>query len=312
MQKPTKILLSALLGCFATPLAISAQQYMEPATISFPYTTTVSVIPSAVDITWDNQPIQLINPVVNDYGEEVVYVKVVYGDVAPQEVSAALYYSEAYFDDEEDVWSLQIGLYELEDLFDFDGDSFSIEVPAGIVKNPAGDLNPAQTFTFNIVSTYPDYTLSLDSGSSIEQKEAIIKISFGDNPITYNEGEVTIYDYTDGYDSYGFEYGEEVTISGNELILNLTSLKPDAVEYYEVVIPEGFVNIDVDGDTYINPDMWLEYTILPYTGSVESLIQVNSVSPVFNLQGVKVGNSSNLDNLNKGIYIQNGKKVIVK
>ena len=91
MQNSTKFL-GLLTGSLLLPLTAMAADpgLMSPGTMIYPYTDVSAFPPSGLDISWDNQPLELINPVINDMDEEVVMVKVVLGDEEPQEVGAAL------------------------------------------------------------------------------------------------------------------------------------------------------------------------------------------------------------------------------
>lgn len=53
-------------------------------------------------------------------------------------------------------------------------------------------------------------------------------------------------------------------------------------------------------------------SITTTTSGVKSMITDQTVSPVFNLQGIRVANSNDLNNLPAGVYVVDGKKVIVK
>ena len=68
---------------------------------------------------------------------------------------------------------------------------------------------------------------------------------------------------------------------------------------------------------YVSTDLWMFYVIIPKlfswsytTDFTKPFIYVSSSDDVYNLQGIKVGNS--LEGLPKGVYIQGGKKYIVK
>ena len=53
-------------------------------------------------------------------------------------------------------------------------------------------------------------------------------------------------------------------------------------------------------------------SITTTTSGVKSMISDKTVSPVFNLQGIRVANSDDLNNLPAGVYVVDGKKVVVK
>lgn len=53
-------------------------------------------------------------------------------------------------------------------------------------------------------------------------------------------------------------------------------------------------------------------SITTTTSGVKSMISDKTVSPVFNLQGIRIANSDDLNNLPAGVYVVDGKKVVVK
>ena len=305
-----KSFLVALFGVGFAPLTMSAadsgEGLMEPASLYYPNSFYTSMAPSMVDVTWDNEPIELIDPKTDDLGDKYVDVSVKLEGQEPVTVGGYVMYSEG-MDDDDDLWILEIALYEIEDIWDFNGKEIVVSLAEGIVKNGEGLLNPAQDFTFYLMPAFTDYEMTPETGSEISQDEATIKISFGGNEIEYNSGEVALYVYEPEFESEDLEYSEEVTINkANELVIDLTSFAPG---YYEVVIPEGLVFVTEDGEKYINSDIWLEYTISKSDG-VTSIQVNNASSQIYNLNGVKSGDS--LTNLKRGIYVINGKKVMVK
>ena len=295
--------------CFA-PISMAAEDseagFMEPATLSYPNSFYISMAPSLVDVTWNNQPIELVDPKTDDLGDEYVDVSVKLEGQDPVTVGGYVMYSEGE-DADGDIWLLDIALYEIEDIWNFNGKEIVVSLPEGIVKNGEGLLNPAQDFTFYLMTAYSDFEVTPETGSEIPQDEAIIKVSFEDNELVYNSGVITVYVYEPEFDTYDLEYSKEVTINNdNELVIDLTSLAPG---FYEVVIPEGLVFVTEDGEKYINSDIWLEYTIT-LSGGVTSIQVNNDHSEIYNLKGVKMGND--LNNLTRGIYVIDGKKVMVK
>lgn len=300
-------LLGGAMGISATANAADVV-YMEKATLMSPDSYKVSMAPSTVDVSWDNQPIELIDPVINDWDEEVVTAFVTLDEGVPMEVSAGILSS---FGDDGDLWELSVALYELDELWDFTGKEITVTLPEGIVKNSEGDINPEQEFVFTIVETYTKYTISPETGSTLTTTDAIVKVSFGGNELTYEGGDVTVYVYEPDFIQYTLEYGKEVTLSkDNEVVIDLNSIP--ASEGTEVSIPEGMFSLTVGGEENITPNIWLEYNIKKgETDKIETLDSGNNNYPVYNLNGVKVGESSE-GSLVPGIYVINGKKVMVK
>ena len=292
---------------------------MAPATVEFPYGFYSQFAPGSVDITWDNQPIELINGKTDEYGDSYVEVYVTLGVEAPQIVNAYLMYSPGFNDGgasplaiNDDICQLSISLWELDNLWDFECNTILIKIPEGIVKNKAGLLNPAQEFTFYLMDGYTSFDESPATGSTLTQNDAIVTVSFGGNPLQHLQGEVEARCYFPSYENYQLKYGSEVTIINNKLIIDLSSLEPND---YELVIPEGYVTVEVDGEKYLSPDLWFDYTIVK--GEESSVNEINSaetVSEVYNLNGIKVSDTIAIKNgnISKGIYIINGKKIVIK
>ena len=302
-------LLSLLMGSILVPVtAMAADEFMEDATLEYPYSSNVSMPPGSVDISWNNQEIELIDPYVNDNDEEVVDVYVKLGDAEPQSVSAAILYSFG-FDGEDDFWYLEAALYELDDLYSFTGTQLTVIIPEGIVKNLKGQLNPAQEFVFNIVETYTDYTEEPASGSELVVPDAYVYITFEDATPEYVSDYISASVYEPAYKEVALYFGDEVTIKDGAVQINLNSLSSGD---YEVLVPEAMFKFEIDGKTYYSPDIWLDYTV-DAKSSVATINRIEKADgKVYNLKGMRVGDSNNIEGLKKGIYVIDGKKVIIK
>lgn len=304
MKKSTLIALMA-----ATAMTAAAQtpaSFMDEATLSYPTGLFVSMVPSSVTVTWDNQPIFLIDPHQNDWEEDVVTAYVKLGDGEEQPVDAAILSSLGTPDDPGDLWSLDLALYDLDDLWDFAGDEVTVILPEGIVRNNDGAVNPAQQFVFSIVPTYLDYTIDPASGSALKE-DLTVKISFGGNKIEYLQGSVSAMTYEPSYKEEKLALGQGVTITeDNEIALDLSCLPTG---YYEIVVPEGFVLVAGEDGKSISPDIWLEYDIENQGGTdgVAAPAADNGEETLYNLQGIKVVKAGA-----KGLYISNGKKVVIR
>lgn len=314
MKKTTIFSLAAIAGCLClNAQSAEAQTYMEPATLDYPSGLYASFPPSSVSITYDNQQIKLIDPQTNDMDEEVVTAYVKLGESDPLPVSASILSSFGNPEDpnDPDLWLLDIALYELDDLWAFEGKTVTVMIPEGIVENKAGDINPAQEFVFEIMPTYTDYSVEPGSGSTLSE-DYTVRIEFNHNPMEYLQSEISLRTYEPVYKDIILELGKEVSISdNNELLIDLSSFGSGD---YELVIPEGFVAITEDGEKYLSPDIWLEYTI-ENNGQGSGITEIKNADyfTVYDMQGRRVldGASRNaFGNLPEGIYIVNGKKVV--
>lgn len=293
------------MACITTAKAEDETIFMDPATLVFPTNLSVSEAPSIVDVSYGNQPIELIDPQTNDWDDEYVAAYVKLDDGEQQEISAGLLvsYGDPDNEEDEDLYNLEFALYELDDLFDFNGKTVTLIIPEGIVKNAEGAINPAQEIVFTLVETYTDWTLSPESGSTLTD-DFVVKVSFGGNPIEYAEGEVTLYHYEPSYEQLSLEYGKEVSISEeNDLLIDLSGLEDD---FYEVVIPEGFVTVTEGEKNSINPSLWLEYTIeRSEEDGIATTLGEEGPKTIHTIQGLRVKEAT------RGIYVIDGKKVII-
>ena len=146
------------------------------------------------------------------------------------------------------------------------------------------------------------------------------------------EGVITIY-WDGAIDDVWFEEGNAYIVdeNGNETILakaipgqegqvtlcdsapyglsiDITSLELAAGDY-TLVIPAKYIQIvSDDWDTWLyNPEIRYEFSVSGTTG-IDVIGSANGEVNVYNLQGVKV----NVDNIGSGLYIINGKKVLIR
>lgn len=316
MKKFTAFSFMAFLGCMlAGGQNAGAQTYMEDATLSYPSGPYSSMAPSSVSITWDNQAIELIDPEVDDYGDSFVttYVRLGEGEKLPVNAYILNSFGNPDDPDDEDVWELDLALYNIDDLWSFDGDEITVYIPQGIVSNNDGALNPEQEIVFHIMPTFTSYTYSPVSGETLDS-DYVVKVSFEGNPIEYLQSEVSVMTYIPKYINIPLKFGESVTISEeNELLIDLSSLEEGE---YEMMVPEGLVLVSADGDKYLSPDIWLEYTLEKSEDSgianpMENQNTVN-VSTINGINVIKNGNGASIDQLPAGLYIINGNKILIR
>lgn len=166
-------------------------------------------------------------------------------------------------------------------------------------------IDPAKQETFNFIKSDPA------NGSDVESIQ-IIRLTFP-SPVGLNGGDVKVYNssnevVTEGYCDLDWD-------DWDVILVNLNTAVTEAGRY-EIVIPaRSIINEDYEeGKTgACSPEIRLTYTILGGS-SVES-VEVSSVSDIYDLQGrVVLRNATAADAkaLNKGIYIVNGKKLIIK
>ena len=94
---------------------------------------------------------------------------------------------------------------------------------------------------------------------------------------------------------------EAINIVDNALVVTLDGALP--LGKFELTIPAGYVNV---GENGINAAQSISFTVT--TTGIDSIFFNNTDIKVYNLNGVRVDK----ENLSKGIYIINGKKVVVR
>lgn len=314
-MKKASLLWNLMLAGFAagTPVAMAAD-FMNEATLVYPSGVYGTMAPMSVSVTWNNQEISLIDPETDDYGDEFVTTYVVLGEEEELPVKAYILSSlgDPTDPDDLDIWNLELALYELDELFDFTGNSLTVKLPEGIVENTESELNPEQEFLFEILPAFTDYTVDPASGETLEADNLKVTISFGGNDIDYLQAEVRAMVYEPEFKDISLAFGEEVSIEGgNSLVLDLSSLESG---YYELIIPEGYVTVDADGQVCLSPDIWLEFDVVNDVDSGVAMIRdLKATSAVYDLNGNRIlndFNQSSINDLPKGIYIIGGKKVV--
>ena len=105
------------------------------------------------------------------------------------------------------------------------------------------------------------------------------------------------------------DYGTEVTLSEDKtrILIDINGYPSYA---YRVNVPEACVYLNIDGKKYFNTGTSMDNIIV----SVASIEAEEGHYRVVNLQGIVVmdtDNRSDLNNLPKGLYIVNGKKVVL-
>lgn len=307
-----------LAGAMCLPSVANAADpsFMNPATLDNLPDNEFIELPAYVAITWDNQEVTIIDPIIEDEGTEweeyyaEVFISIDGGDREPAYGYVMSIPYDPEFPELEPICYLDVDLWD----FDFsECEYFQVIIPEGIVKNTEGAINQAQTITvtkseYASAETYPgEPTVTPENGATFTLDTPCITVSFGGNPLTYIGGDSAIVaDNWTTFANYAMYYNEAVSINAdNELVINITHFEPGE---YELYIPSYYVSIEADGQIYVNESLLLEYIIDEAVG-VKVIGVSNSVKPVYNLQGVRVGTSNNLRALSPGIYVIDGKKV---
>lgn len=204
---------------------------------------------------------------------------------------------------------------------DFAGLDVRVAIPAGLVYNADNLDNPPLNYFFIVKNTVP--------GPDIYYEGAVLMVQWTDSPwVTLGDldKEVTLL-YPDGSsrileNTWGGYLPGEVTLENEEyhgLKVELTYLYLLDGEY-TMTIPAGYLWVSEDMDGAPMNDV-VSYTFVMKDGVIESgaiesgvekLKTETSISGVYDLQGRKLRSTQDLNGLDKGIYIVNGKKIIIK
>ena len=114
-------------------------------------------------------------------------------------------------------------------------------------------------------------------------------------------------------DDVSLTYNYEVTnplktveVEGNKTYFNFTDLDNSVLYAYSVIARNGDVS-SISSDIVAVPEL-----NITGIGTAEIASEADANAPVFDLQGRRVAVATQLNRLPKGIYIVNGRKVVVK
>lgn len=282
----------------------------------------MSTYNASIKLTWDYQP---ITPTEN-FGVNVTYgwfgdsldvpssaLTIESGNIVSINLSE---YLKAYLD--EDDWNSDTEI--------------NVTFPAGIVKNAAGLMNPSQTISFTLyqiwngemqASVYPaaENTIQIYWDGDLN----FINTRYDAPAILYiNNGsaDMEIEDCGWGEPDFGYYsttgYIDDNWDNGPCVLVNVG----DTPGYYTLIIPEASFTLrnsyyidftNVYGTIVYQIDANGDITIGDMSSKINN-IESDGIYHVFNLQGINILNTKDLNevlNLNKGVYIVNGKKVIL-
>lgn len=204
--------------------------------------------------------------------------------------------------------------------------TITIVVPQGIVKNSEGLVNSGQSFRFNLYDyindsaelmttetdgvyaiVWPDVTqLSVTYGYSMTLTNSAGEATLITCPNTYNFGEPE-----PGY--FSAAYLDPDNFKGLCLMVNVNGM---ADGEYTLSVPEGIVTLNQNDNTYdVFINRTVNFTLAIGESSIVRNEKIENGYKVFTLQGVKVLDTNNIEDLNRlsnGIYIINGKKTLIR
>lgn len=294
-----------------------------------PGSMTSTSVPAAV-FTWNYETITIADAELGvtaywgypEYGPE-------YGDVIEIPLSALTLTTVENPDGktaEGEYNALKIELAEY--LTECVGQTVTVVIPAGLVKNAAGLVNPEQDFEFRIIGlsdspvscdeTYDDGVYELTwvnvgmfgyyTLNNAVAPEMYLLDSEGEKVATikYSATPADGCFWTEASFIHGLPGYVYVSVNGFEI--------PSGE--YTLMVPEGlFILTDEYYNTTLSQLFTAEVDVVGSAGVEMTTADKNGVVRVYNLQGVKVMetmDASDVNNLGAGLYIVNGKKVLIK
>ena len=174
----------------------------------------------------------------------------------------------------------------------------------GVVTNEDGTQKnePFRSPNFELVTdgitVAPDAVSYSDLGITLDYNYKV-KIN---NDNTFG---IIITNVKDANDSFSPTADDITIVDDTKVSINLMGYEFTQGETYEFNIPEGYFLVGAGC-----PSEAVEGKFTSESTGIGSFNSSIENTPVYNLQGVKVGNG--IENLNNGIYIINGKKVVVR
>ncbi|MCH5242952.1 MAG: hypothetical protein J1F67_11155 [Muribaculaceae bacterium] len=198
----------------------------------------------------------------------------------------------------------------------------TITVPAGTIYTGEGNYlvyNDAVTVTVNVVELFEVEPFFEIEGTTIQAywSAPVLSVNEDVTPLIVGEDDFE-YELTPGYIDVVRNLDSQYIARVDFALLG--ALKGGIVPgNYTLVVPEAFVTLEgTNGVDMINLTVYYEFTLTDdfelvggheYT-AIESIGSSNVVEGVYNLQGVKMSND--LKSLTPGLYIINGKKVLIR
>lgn len=151
--------------------------------------------------------------------------------------------------------------------------TYKLSIPAGMVKNEAGDINPAQTFTFYIVeSLYSDnftfapplstseydWTTGNNGTAPFYKSSELSNVTIGADGYNF---EATGFGTITGYKTYGedVDFNDVAKFENGLLKLDLSGLEDGT---WSITIPSGYMRATTAEGVYVNGGLYLTYIVL--------------------------------------------------
>ena len=261
-----------------------------------------------VEITWnetvslfDDEALITVNK--NDELFATIPVNEVYVQLIPGGDNEPSIETRADLSDSGDVLHILLGAID-EYTEEGGAGTYTLMIPQGVFNNEDGKVNPAQSFTVEVVD-YPIGTSQEDGANYDEGDNVVIMINFEgtieENPENENGYVVMVYEGTGEFEAT-YNIGDDaIELVDETIVVKLGEALPEG--HYQLSIPEGALLIDgvINGETTVNFSVGGESDAIDYI-----LNNLDENAAIYNLNGMKLNRPA------KGINIINGKKVIVR
>lgn len=193
---------------------------------------------------------------------------------------------------------------------------FEIFFPAGLVKNAEGKINPPLSYKFSVWNLWIDPEVTAENGIIFMEwpyaEWATYNLSDEEVTLQGENGKEYVLEY-----NFGGTYPGQVGLENNNyhgLVIDLNDLNLTNGNY-KLVVPKGYIYLTDPSDNIVLNDImvyefsWLDGDFAGINSIISSQIENNKI---YDLQGRKITEDNDVRNLKKGIYIINGKKIMVK
>lgn len=200
----------------------------------------------------------------------------------------------------------------------FAGYQFEVFFPAGLVVNRDNKQNPPFSYVFTVRNLWPSPEVTADAGVICLKWQGAdwATYNLGDEEVTLRHmetGKDTVLGFTFGHTAPGEVSLENDLYHGLEIDINGMNL---ADGNYVLSVPQGYLVLEgAYGEFVINGDVtyefgWKDGNFTLYDG----IRPISGENPgdIYDIQGRKVARTSDIQGLAKGIYIVNGKKIVVR
>ena len=201
-------------------------------------------------------------------------------------------------------------------------DTYTLQIPEKLVLNANGDWNVAATLTYTLTGKKVETTGYEATGITPAEGETT---ALKDFVITFAENSFAVINAESQDQAYLIDNGDESKVNAtlaaggntNEIKVTLAEEVSEPGSY-TLVIPAKMIqeSSKAEGGTVIDnaPELKFDFTINSGDG-IDAILADQTKADVYTLSGVLVkkdAKAEDLKTLKKGIYIINGKKVILK